>query len=104
MCVVGKNSNTPNLSPMADGAITRGGIRRLGSPLYICGKTQVTAIMSFGTINCFRVSFKADMMDDSDIKHHDIVPGAAIQLEVWYTWKTLIKAAADGEIDQVMTR
>ena len=43
----------------------------------------------------------ADMMDDSDIKHHDIVPGAAIQLEVWFTWKTLIKAAAEGEIDQV---
>ncbi len=48
--------------------------------------------------------FLADMMDDSDIKHHDIVPGAAIQLEVWCTWKTLIKAAADGEIDQVILK
>ena len=35
-CVVGKNLNTSNLSPMADYAITRGGIRGLGSPLYIC--------------------------------------------------------------------
>ena len=35
MCVVGKNQNTPNLSPMADDAITRGGILGLGSPFYI---------------------------------------------------------------------
>ena len=41
------------------------------------------------------------MMDDSDIKHHDIVPGATINLDVWYTWKTLIQAAADGETSRV---
>ena len=35
--VVGKNMKTSNLSPMADDTITRGGIRGLGSPLYICG-------------------------------------------------------------------
>ena len=35
-CVVGKNPKTPNLSPMADDTITRGGIRGGGSPLYIC--------------------------------------------------------------------
>ena len=35
-CVVGKNPNTPNLSPMADDVITRSGIRVLGSPLYVC--------------------------------------------------------------------
>ena len=40
-------------------------------------------------------------MDDSDIKHHDIVPGAAISLDVWYTWKTLIQSAAVGESDKV---
>ena len=34
-CVVGKNRDTPNLSPLADDAITQGGIRGLGSPLYI---------------------------------------------------------------------
>ncbi|XP_071786194.1 uncharacterized protein [Asterias amurensis] len=44
----------------------------------------------------------ADMMDDSDIKHHDIVPGAVINLDVWYTWKTLIQAAADGETDTLL--
>ena len=37
MRVVGQNVNTPNSSPMADNAITQGGIRGLGSPLYICG-------------------------------------------------------------------
>ena len=34
VCGVGKNSNTPKLSPMADDAITLGGISGLGSPLY----------------------------------------------------------------------
>ena len=31
-CVVGKKQKTPNLSPMADKAITQGGIQDLGSP------------------------------------------------------------------------
>ena len=35
-CVVSKNPKTQNLSPMADDAITRGSIRGLGPPLYIC--------------------------------------------------------------------
>ena len=37
VCVESKNRKTPNLSSMADDVITRGGIRGLGSPLYICG-------------------------------------------------------------------
>ena len=39
-CLVGKNPETPNLSPMADDAITWGGMRGLGSPLYICGQDR----------------------------------------------------------------
>ena len=35
-CVVGKNPKTPKLSPMADYAITRGGIGSLVSLVYIC--------------------------------------------------------------------
>ena len=35
--VVSKNLKTPKLSPMADDAITWGGIGGLGSPVYICG-------------------------------------------------------------------
>ena len=33
-----KNLKTPNLSPMAEDAITRGGIGGLGSPMYIYGR------------------------------------------------------------------
>ena len=35
VCMVSKNPKTPNLSPMANDAITRGGLG-LGSPMYIC--------------------------------------------------------------------
>ena len=35
-CVVGKNSNTPTWSSMADNAITWGSIGVLGSPFYTC--------------------------------------------------------------------
>ena len=35
-CVVGKIPKTPKLSPMADDAITQGGIGGLGSLVYIC--------------------------------------------------------------------
>ena len=37
-CVVGKNLKTPNWSPMAEDAITRGSI---GVPLYICGRKSL---------------------------------------------------------------
>ena len=37
VCVIGKNLKTPKLSPMADDAITRGGIGGLGSLVYIYG-------------------------------------------------------------------
>ena len=36
-CVVGKNPQTPKLSPMADDTITWGSIGGLGSLVYICG-------------------------------------------------------------------
>ena len=36
VCVVSKNLNTPNLSPMAFDAITGGSKGVLGSPFYIC--------------------------------------------------------------------
>ena len=35
-CVVGKTPKTPKLISMADDAITWGGIRGLGSLMYIC--------------------------------------------------------------------
>ena len=36
--VVSRNSKTPNLNPVADDSITKGGIQGMGAPLYICGK------------------------------------------------------------------
>ena len=45
-CVVSKNPNSPNLSPMTDDTITQGGIRGLGFPLYICGPARATASLS----------------------------------------------------------
>ena len=36
-CVVGKNPNTQNLSPMADNIFARSGIGGMGSPLFIYG-------------------------------------------------------------------
>ena len=40
-CVVGKKK-TPNLSPMADDAITQGDIGGLASPVYICENSTET--------------------------------------------------------------
>ena len=40
-CVIAKNLKTPKLSPMADSAITRGGIGGLGSLVYICVQNSV---------------------------------------------------------------
>ena len=39
-CVVDQNPKTPNLSPVADNAITQGSIQGLGSPSYICGSNS----------------------------------------------------------------
>ena len=44
---------TPNLSPMADDAITWGGIRGLGSPLYICKWLWSTDDVQI--FHCFRI-------------------------------------------------
>ena len=45
LCVVGKNPKTPNLSPMADDAITWGGIGGLGSLVYIYESTLMSSIL-----------------------------------------------------------
>ena len=41
-CVVGKNPKTPKLSPMAEDAITQGGIGSLVSLVYICGYMRLS--------------------------------------------------------------
>ena len=65
--VISKNPKTPNLSPMADDAITRGGIQGLGSPAYICGPnthkhTTHTTIVALGHHLVFHIlSFHAPL-------------------------------------------
>ncbi|PIK43023.1 hypothetical protein BSL78_20120 [Apostichopus japonicus] len=44
----------------------------------------------------------ADMMDNSDLKHHDMVPGAIVNLDIWHTWKPLVDAAAMGNVAEVL--
>ncbi|XP_077982652.1 uncharacterized protein LOC144437564 [Glandiceps talaboti] len=46
---------------------------------------------------------EADMIDDTDIKYHDIVPGATINLHVWNMWKTLVEAVAEGDVEKVFS-
>ena len=50
-CVVGKNQKTPKLSPMADDAITRGGIGGLGSLVYICGSEFIAVRRSTSSVD-----------------------------------------------------
>ena len=50
LCVwIGKNPKTPNLSPMADDAITRGNIG-LGSPAYIYGLNAVIPALTSSSV------------------------------------------------------
>ncbi|XP_064640528.1 GA-binding protein subunit beta-2-like isoform X2 [Lineus longissimus] len=42
-----------------------------------------------------------DLLDLTDIRHNDIVPGATLHLEVWYMWKTLVDAVAANDVDWV---
>ncbi|XP_002734569.1 uncharacterized protein LOC100374676 [Saccoglossus kowalevskii] len=44
---------------------------------------------------------EGDLTDETDIKYHDIVPGATILLNVWNMWKTLVEAAAEGDSEKV---
>ena len=41
------------------------------------------------------------MNDDHDLKRHDVVYGATINLKLWNIWEGLIMAACRGDIDEV---
>lgn len=45
---------------------------------------------------------EGDMLDDSDLRHNDVVPGATINLKLWRMWDTLVPAVCKGSIDQVL--
>ncbi|XP_076469945.1 uncharacterized protein LOC143300242 [Babylonia areolata] len=51
-----------------------------------------------------RVSYldEGEMLDDTDVRSNDIVPGATLHLRVWPMWTTLIEAVAGNDIDHVM--
>lgn len=41
------------------------------------------------------------MEDESTFRHHDIVPGAQIKMEMWGCWAPLIVACVKGTLEQV---
>ena len=41
------------------------------------------------------------MIDTTDIRQNDIVPGAQLHLEVWSMWRSLVEAAATNDADWV---
>ena len=45
--------------------------------------------------------FPGDLLDSSDVRNNDIVPGALLNLNVWNMWHSLVEAAGTGDIDQV---
>ncbi|KAL8564600.1 hypothetical protein ACOMHN_032156 [Nucella lapillus] len=51
-----------------------------------------------------RVSYldEGEMLDKTDVRSNDIVPGATLHLRVWPMWTTLIEAVAQNDVDHVM--
>ena len=45
---------------------------------------------------------EGDMLDDSDLRHNDVVAGATINLKLWRSWDKLVAAVCRGSIDQVL--
>ena len=45
---------------------------------------------------------EGDMLDDSDLRHNDVVAGATINLKLWRMWDKLVAAVCRGSIDQVL--
>ncbi|XP_064610713.1 uncharacterized protein LOC135474946 isoform X2 [Liolophura sinensis] len=53
--------------------------------------------------NLQRISYldEGDLLDHTDIKSNDIVPGGTLQIRVWPMWIDLIEAVASNDIDKV---
>ena len=43
-----------------------------------------------------------DLIDTTDVRHNDIVPGAQLHLEVWSMWRSIVEAAATNDTDWVI--
>lgn len=45
---------------------------------------------------------EGDMLDNSDLRHNDVVAGATINLKLWRMWDKLVGAVCRGSIEQVL--
>ncbi|XP_053402143.1 uncharacterized protein LOC128557808 isoform X2 [Mercenaria mercenaria] len=62
--------------------------------------------MEFATgvpVHMQRISYLDDgeLLDQTDIRSNDIVPGATLQMHVWPMWKELIEACATNDVEWV---
>lgn len=67
---------------------------------------ELKMYMEFATgvpVHMQRISYLDDgeLLDQTDIRSNDIVPGATLQMRVWPMWKELIEACASNDIDWV---
>ena len=46
---------------------------------------------------------KSDLVDQSDLKHNDIVPGATIDLTPWKMWEDIVKVVVKGNLKEIMS-
>ena len=46
---------------------------------------------------------KADMMDKSNLRHNDVVPGATINLKLWKMWENVVKVVVRGNLKEALS-
>lgn len=68
---------------------------------------ELKQYMEFATgipVHMQRISYLDDgeLLDHTDIRGNDIVPGATLQMRVWPMWKELIEACAANDIEWVL--
>lgn len=78
-------------------------LKNIQNDMKIC---DLKLSMEFATgvpVHIQRISYLDDgeLLDNTDIRSNDIVPGATLQMRVWPMWKELIEACAANDIDWV---
>ncbi|EDO32461.1 predicted protein, partial [Nematostella vectensis] len=43
---------------------------------------------------------EGDMLDDSDLRHNDVVANATVNLKLWRSWDSLVAAVCKGDIEK----
>lgn len=41
------------------------------------------------------------MVDESTLKHHDVVPNGQLKMHIWNSWLTLIQSCVAGQVSKV---